>query len=505
MNNAKRLLRNTLLLTATAFLMRTAAVSFNVYLTNRIGASGIGLFQLISAVYGMAVTFASAGIRLASMRLAADSLSLGMQNQRQIMRRALVYGCVCGIIFGSILYIFAGQIASVWIGSAAAASSLRMLGAALPFVSMSAALNGYFTAVRKIMRYTFAQLMEQVFRIVITVLLLRRVSTASSALACQAIVTGITLAEVFSMSLSFLFYRISSKTETKRSGAAIWRSLLRIALPDALGASVRSALSTVEHLLIPKGLKRSGRNTQQAIATYGIVHGMALPIVLYPSALLSSLSGLLGPEISALYLTGSRLRIRYMTERVLHLTLLFSVGTAGILYFTADRLALAFYRDPAVGSYLRVLAPLIPVMYCDMSVDGMLKGLDQQFSYMKYNIIDATSCVVLVVFLVPLFSVRGYLFVIYFSEILNFVLSFRRLTVVSDVELNAVRDLLIPICCVLAAGETGRSIFAVLPNLSDKASAALYIAISTCVYAGLLRLFHAVDPEEARWLRGLIK
>ena len=82
MTNAKKLLTNTLLLTATAFLMKTVDVSFNVYLSNRIGADGIGLFQLITAVYGMAITFSVAGIRLAAMRLVADNIALGKYNDR---------------------------------------------------------------------------------------------------------------------------------------------------------------------------------------------------------------------------------------------------------------------------------------------------------------------------------------------------------------------------------------------------------------------------------------
>ena len=91
MTNAKKLLTNTLLLTAAAFLMKTVAVSFNVYLTNKIGADGIGLFQLITAVYGMSITFSVAGIRLAAMRIVADNIALGKYNDRQIMRRCLVY------------------------------------------------------------------------------------------------------------------------------------------------------------------------------------------------------------------------------------------------------------------------------------------------------------------------------------------------------------------------------------------------------------------------------
>ena len=47
MKNTKRLLINTLTLAATSFLMRTVGVAFNVYLTGRLGAAGIGLFSLV--------------------------------------------------------------------------------------------------------------------------------------------------------------------------------------------------------------------------------------------------------------------------------------------------------------------------------------------------------------------------------------------------------------------------------------------------------------------------
>ena len=112
MTDAKKLFNNTLMLTLTAFIMRTVSVSFNVYLTNKIGAQGIGLFELINAVYATAVTFSVAGIRLASMRLVADSMALGRSNQRCIMNRCLLYGFLCGAFIGGILYIGGNQIAS---------------------------------------------------------------------------------------------------------------------------------------------------------------------------------------------------------------------------------------------------------------------------------------------------------------------------------------------------------------------------------------------------------
>ena len=506
MTNAKKLFINTVSLTIAAFLMKTVAVSFNVYLTNKIGADGIGLFQLIAAVYGMAITFSVAGIRLAAMRLVADNIALGKYNDRQIMRRCLIYSFVCGAVIAALLAGFSGFIGAKWIGDARSVPSLKVLSLSLPFVAMSAALNGYFTSVRKVVRYTAVQLAEQIFKIIITVFMLKTVINYGLEASCTAIVFGISSAELFSLCCSYTLYRFSvCKPKETEAGRDIWKRIFRISIPDTVGSEMRSILMTVEHLLIPVGLRKSGSDPQSALASYGVIHGMSLPLVLYPSALLSSLSGLLVPEISALHISGNKPRINYMIARVLHLTLIFSIGTAGIMYFNAKRLSFAVYGNDSAFLYIQILSPLIPIMYCDMSVDGMLKGLDQQVSYMRYNIIDASICVVLVYLLVPIFSVKGYVIVIFVSEIINFFLSFRRLTKVSDVNVSFFKDIFVPTFCVIGANLLKNMIFGSISFASAKLAASLEIIAAVFLYLGMILLFRSVDREELNWLKSLIK
>ncbi len=505
MSNAKRLLINTLMLTASSFLMRTVSVGFNVYLTNIIGAEGIGLFQLVSTVYAMAITFASGGIRLSSMRLVADSMALGRTNQRRIMNRCLLYGLFCGIFIGLTLTLTSDIISINWLENKSTASALKILSLSLPFVSMSAALNGYFTSEGKIMRYTAVQIFEQIFKIGITVFFLSNIRHKNPEEFCNAIVLGICIAEIFSLLSSFSVYRLTSYTEKGNETKNIWRNLFRIALPDAIGAEMRSVLTTIEHILIPKGLKKAGGSVSSAIATYGIVHGMTLPVILYPSALISSLSGLLVPEISAHYTAGQHKRIHYIIRRVLHLTMIFAIGTSGIMFFNAERLSFAFYGNADCSFYIKILAPLIIVMYMDTSVDGMLKGLDQQMSYMKYNIIDSASCVVLVYFLVPVMGVKGYIFVIYLSEIINFVLSFRRLTVVSEVMIEVYKDLLIPLMGIMSSCICGEIISNALGlSVKTKPAAAICILSESIIYTLVLCIFKSIDKEEIKWLKHII-
>lgn len=503
MSGAKKLLHNTLLLTAASFVMRTVAVSFNVYLTRKIGADGIGLFQLISSVYAMAITFGSGGIRLGSMRLVADNLSVGRFSERQIMKICIFYSLLCGTIIAFVLFSFSELIGTKWICDQRSIASLKVLSFSLPFISVSAALGGYFTAIGKLVRYTAVQLGEQIFKIAITVFALKNAVSYGMEASCVAIVFGMTCAEIFSMISSVILYRFTSKkSDITEKGSDITKKLLRICIPDAVGSEMRSVLMTIEHLLIPVGFRKSGVNAQSSMATYGIIHGMSLPLVLYPSALLSSLSGLLVPEISAQYTKGNSSRISYMTARVLHFALLFAIGTAGIIYFNAEEISVGVYGNNDVTFYTRLLSPLIPIMYLDMTIDGILKGLDQQVSYMRYNIIDACICVIFVYILVPIFSVKGYIFVVFLSEIINFALSFRRLTVVSEVRVDLFRSIVIPILCITCSGVIKNIFF---PGIATGSSVRIYAVVTTffCVllYLFLLKVFNSIEKEEIDWIK----
>lgn len=95
--------------------------------------------------------------------------------------------------------------------------------------------------------------------------------------------------------------------------------------------------------------------------------------------------------------------------------------------FLPTGLGIAVYSSPEAGHFLRLLAPLIPIMYTDMLCDGCLKGLGQQMWNMGINVLDALLGVLLVWRVLPVYALTGYICIIYFNECLNFALSMLRL------------------------------------------------------------------------------
>ena len=432
MTNKSSLMKNTLIMTAVNLIMKSAGVGFNSFLTQKIGSDGMGLFQLVMSIYSLAVTFSCAGIRLASTRITVEIKSLQKNDIRKTVSLCVIYAGICGCLIGFILIASADFIGGSLIGNKLTALPLRILAPGLPFIAMSSALGGYFTAMGQVTQFSMIQMTEQAFKIFLTVFLIKRFSAFENSQSITGIVIGMTAAEIFSFLLSFISEKTTAERKSDLPPAKII-GMLRIALPDATGTIIRNILLTAEHLMIPKGFEKSGENAKSSLEAYGNIHAMAMPVILYPSAILSSLSSLLIPDLAEKREKENQKAINETVNKHLRLTLIFSIIVSAILFVFSPSLCKAVYKSKEAAKYMKILSPLVPVMYLDMITDGMLKGLDQQIYSMRYNIIDSSICVILVYFMLPKYAVKGYIAIIYISELINFCLSFGRLCKICEI------------------------------------------------------------------------
>lgn len=511
MKQAKQIFRDATLLAAASLLMRTVGVWFQIAISNRAGAEAMGLFSLMSGVYGFALTFATSGIHLGVTRMVTETVSRGNADRVPgLMRRAVFYALFFGLTASVLLASCSGMIAEFWIKDLRVVTSLRLFSITLPLLSLSSVFGGYFTAVRRSSKSAVGQVCEQALRIGFCMYLLAFFAGNSTERILMALVSGGALAETLSFLLELLLYCLDRHRHFPSvvgiSASAEGRQLVTITLPVALTTYARSGLITLEHILIPEGLRNSGASHAAALAAYGSIHSMALPIILYPAAVIAAFSGLLIPALAECRVLGSRVRIRYMISRVWHFSLLFSIGVAGILVCFSAELGSVLYPATETGRYLRILAPLIPIMYVDTATDAMLKGLGEQFRSMIINIADALLSVILVRILVPRFGITGYLITIYVSELFNTVLSVHRLLVISQTVPKLLKWVYLPLASVVGASFAARGILNLIGNTGGGRIAVFsHLALCAGFYLLFATLSGSIGKEERAWIRTLFR
>lgn len=430
MKQNSKFVYNTAVLTVSNVVMRCIGMAFQVWLAGRIGSAGIGLFQLIMAVSGFAVTFAISGIRFGTTRLVSEELGRGStRGAVAAVNRCIVYALVFGCTAAIFLFTQAERIGFLWIGDARTVLALRLMALELPFIPLSSVLSGYFTACGRVTKPAVVQFLEQIICVSLTAIFLFLVPAGDVELNCACISLAGAIADALSffMILGVYIRDVRTHPRTGEVSRRLMPRLLGISLPLAVSAYTRSGLSTLEHMLIPTQLRASGMTAAQALSAYGAIHGMALTVITFPACIMQVVAELIVPNLTELQVQGKVKDIRQTCASILSKTLLYATGAAVILFISADLISDLIYKTDDVGFYIRILAPLIPVMFSDIVVDGCLKGLGQQMWSMGFNILESAVSVVLIYTLVPKLGVGAFIFVLYFDEIFNFTLSISRL------------------------------------------------------------------------------
>ena len=277
------MLYNTALLTASSLLMSGISMAFQVWLVGRISSAGIGLYQLVLSVTGLCATFAISGIRFTSTRLVAEELGLErLGGVRAAMARCLGYGAFFGLAAAVILWALAEPIGFLWIGDARTVVPLRLSALSMPCVALCSSMSGYFTACGRVWKPTLVHLVEQLSGVALVALFLGRVPAGDIEKSCAAVTLGRVAADVFSLLLMTLAYLLDRRGHYagENTGGRLTARMLHIAAPLALSAYARSALTTLQHLLVPRGLKAAGFSANSALSGYGTIQGMVLPVIL---------------------------------------------------------------------------------------------------------------------------------------------------------------------------------------------------------------------------------
>ena len=421
--------QNVGLLTAANLLMRGVSMLFQVYLTARVGAAGVGLLQLILSVNLFAVTLGTSGLRVAALYLSAEAYGLRRYGGvRQAMVWCLTAGLLLSALVGGAMMALAEPLALSVVGDLRAVLSLRLLGLTLPLSCLSMILSGCFTACGQVRTLVAVEVGDKAATVVLTMLLLQQGIAGDLAHACAAIVGGNALAAVGSVAVLLgLLRRWLSKLDGGGAMPDMGRRLLGIAGPVAVSDYLRSGLGTMEQFLIPWGLGRFGGSHTQAMADYGVIHGMVFPVLMFPCTVLYAVADVLVPELARCRAEENQRRIRHVAGRCLRQGFLYAAAVAAVLWLLAMPLGQLLYRSDDAGRYLRLFAPAVVMLYLDCLVDGMHKGLGQQVYTVRVNTLTSILDVALLYLLLPRWGIAGYYVSFWVSHGVNFYLSIRRL------------------------------------------------------------------------------
>lgn len=491
MSGKMRIFYSALLLTGVNLLLRLVGTSFQVYLSGRIGASGIGLLQLTMSVGSMAMVAGMGGIRTATMYLTAEELGKGRrQNVTRMLSACFLYSVLLSDTIALALYFFAPWLAEYWIGDARTVGSVRLFAAFLPTVCLCGVMTGYFTAANRIGTLAAVEVAEQLCSMSITLAALTFWAGHDPGKSCLSVVLGSSMGACITL-VCLAVLRLRERPEAG-GPIPVKRRLFQAAVPLALADDLKTGISTAENLMVPKRLALN-RAVADPLAAFGTVSGMVFPVIMFPAAILFGLNELLIPELARCNAAGNESRIHHLVRKSLRIAMVYGIAFGGALYLLSDDLCRRLYGSPDAARHMARYALLVPMLYSDCVTDAMTKGLGQQKSCVRYNILTSGLDVLLLYFLLPKYGMEGYFISFFGTHLLNFILSLRRL-------LKITRESIPFYIPALSVAAMVAAMFAAGFLVSPLSRVIAYLLI----LGSLLFLMKVLTKEDMIWLKGLI-
>ncbi|MBQ1231688.1 MAG: polysaccharide biosynthesis C-terminal domain-containing protein, partial [Clostridia bacterium] len=339
-------------------------------------------------------------------------------------------------------------------------------------------------------------IIEQAVRIILVLCLAGGFAKKGISFAVAAVMVGDAVAEAVSCFILYLSYQAdkrkvpnSSNTQNNQG----FREILRIATPITAGRYLNSGLRTAENILVPKSLNAFG--AASALSQFGMIKGMALPLLFFPSSFLTAISTLLVPEMSEAATKKQDYKIRFASERTITITASASFLIGALFFALSKPLGMLFYESYEVSYLLRALAPIVPLMYIDSICDGMLKGLDKQSFVFWLSVSDSAARLVAVPLVVSRFGMTGFLFIMVISNLYTASLRVWKLLSTAKTPFNIGKWLIKPLLSATLCAVTASFIYNALP-FSAVISVIISIFLSSGVYIGFLFLLGGINRED---------
>ena len=415
-----KMIRGTLILTSAGLLSRFMGFFFRIFLSHAFGEESVGLYQLVFPVYSLCFSLGTAGIQTALSRTVARKVSMGRPEDA---RNVLYAGLAVTVSFSLAEVIFiqqnAGMIAQRFLGDIRCTELLLIISYALPCASVHSCICGYSYGLQQTKTPAVSQLVEQTARIssvLIFFFLLRESGrTPSVSLAVAGIVIGEFASALYSA-------RMFSGTGGNRGYFSAdlfgksFRELIPLSLPLTANRAVVTLLQSIEAVSIPACLRAYGHGTGDTLIIYGVLTGMALPCILFPSAVTNSVGVMLMPVVAEKQASGNRTGMMHLIRRAAGGC--FLLGMACCLFFLIFGTFIGnilFHSDTA-GKFIVTLAWICPFLYTNSALISTINGLGKTLFTFLINTSGLAIRIASVFLVIPHFGIQGYLWGLLLSQ-----------------------------------------------------------------------------------------
>lgn len=392
---ASTLKKQALTLTIANTYTRALGFALRLISARLMGAEAMGVMELSGSAVMLAITPVTAGVPTAMSRLTARRDADG----RAVLAAGLSLIRRLSLLLIPLLLALSPLMA--WLlGDWRTLPAILTCAPTVLLLGLCAVYSGWFYGRSDMRTPALCECAEQTVRCVLCLTLLLALSGRS--IAVTAALPGV--AEIAAGVVVWLLFRRAARGPHSQVSPALRSQLLRLSAPITASRLCQTAMRALNAVLLPVCLRCSGLTQAAAVAQYGLLNGMVMPLLMLPGIVTSAVSMVATPAISRQ--EGRPQQLRRTMRR-----LLLGCGGAGLaiallLLAGADFIGDRLYGEPDLAPLLRLMSPAALLSALLQVQFGLIAGLGLQRRALTATIAGSALTLVVTAALCPLPGLR---------------------------------------------------------------------------------------------------
>lgn len=433
MSHKKKLIMGTFILTITGLLSRFLGFGQRILLNQVFGAEGVGIYQLVFPIYALFVSLTSSGIQTCISRSVASKTATGDESgAKKFLITSITLSLLLSLIGSMILNLNSYKISTYLLADQRTNDLLKLLAYTLPFSSIQSCVVGYYLGKKETTMPCACQLFEQIVRIGSLYLMYSFGIKNGTTLNISFSIICLLFAEFLTACITLILItgrkvQLNKTTVKASEHIANLKELLPIAFPLTANKATISLLHSIEAISIPKQLLLFGLSRLEALSNYGVLVGMALPCILFPTAITTSMSTMLLPTVAEMQALDRKKEIKTLVNKTVQICTILGISCLISFLLFANVIGEVLFHNPLASSYIRIMAWLCPFLYLNTTLLSILNGLGKTKTTFLLNTFSLIIRILFVFVFIPQHGINGYLWGLLFSQIFLTVFSFIKL------------------------------------------------------------------------------
>lgn len=401
-----------LLLTAAGILGKIIGFFYRIFLSRTIGAEGLGIYQLIFPISTICFAITVSGLSTSLSKFIAEYKDQDPTAPKRFLRACLLLSGALSLAAMFVLFRFSPFIAEHILLEPRCEPLIPILACSIPFASVHSCIHGYYYGKKKAGVPAVSSFIEQSVRVFFVFLLYRIHLEQGRPIDASAAVWGLVFGEAGAFLFCITALLLGKENSVVPSGfkvRGIGKKLISYSVPLSMNRLALTLFASFESILIPSRLGLFGYSQSDALSVYGVLTGMALSIIMFPTVLTNSVSVMILPVISEADSKHNTAKISQTIYQTIFACLLFgSLCTAGFL-LTGNWIGDFLFGNALAGRFIRMLSFICPFLFLSSVLSSILHGLGMPGYPFVLNLAGCLMRIFFVYVLIPVYGLRAYL------------------------------------------------------------------------------------------------